>query len=94
MITARAGAVDRRLWFDTGLACLVPAVQLALLIFTGALQPWTAADAVTISLVLVQGVPLAARRATTSGSRLRSTASPSSARRGPHCSGTRWSWPR
>ena len=58
-----ASALDRRLWIDVGIACLVPAVQLVLLAVSGVFRPWTATDALTIGLVLLQGVPLAVRRA-------------------------------
>jgi hypothetical protein len=58
-----ASTLDRRLWIDVGIACLVPAVQLVLLAVSGVFRPWTATDALTIGLVLLQGVPLAVRRA-------------------------------
>jgi signal transduction histidine kinase len=53
---------SRRLWFDVGLAIVVPTVQLAVLTGRGIFLPWTSVDAVTVALVLVQGLPLAARR--------------------------------
>ena len=51
-----------RQWLDVAIACLVPFVQLALLVGTGALKPWQESDVWTILLVLLQGVPLALRR--------------------------------
>jgi len=53
---------SRRLWFDVGLAIVVPTVPLAILAGRGGFLPWTAVGALTVVLVLVQGLPLAARR--------------------------------
>ena len=52
----------RRLWFDVGLATVVPTVQLAILGGRGTFVPWSGAALLTVALVLVQGLPLAARR--------------------------------
>ena len=52
----------RRLWFDVGLATVVPTVQLAILGGRGIFFPWSGAAMLTVALVLVQGLPLAARR--------------------------------
>ena len=53
---------SRRLWFDVGLATVVPTVQLAILGGRGTFLPWSGAGMLTVVLVLVQGLPLAARR--------------------------------
>jgi signal transduction histidine kinase len=62
MSMGRTGSQARRVGLDLAIACLVPGIQLILLVASRALEPWRADDALTIALVLLQGVPLVARR--------------------------------
>jgi signal transduction histidine kinase len=61
-VSSRAGTQARRAGLDLAIACLVPGIQLILLVASRALEPWQADDVATIALVLLQGVPLVARR--------------------------------
>jgi hypothetical protein len=61
-VSSGAGSQARRAGLDLAIACLVPVIQLILLVASRALEPWRADDVLTIALVLLQGVPLVARR--------------------------------